>query len=427
MYRKARAGAARRAVLVAALLLAVPASGQAQGSAAPPVGAAMNSAGTAPDPRDQRIEELQKLVEQLLKRVADLERRSDPPSTPPPPPPPPTPVPAAPGATGQTGSATLLPNISAVGNLIFGAGDSRRVPNRGRFNFSEFELAFQDAVTPRLRYDVFLAAAKDEGWGVGMEEGYLTATALLPGLNARIGRIRTPIGRFNPQHPHTWPFITQPSVITAMFGPEGLSSDGAVLEYLLPVRGLFARAEVGAWQTVSEAEDGLGFGAGESGAYSGRLRIGKELSRDKELELGFSRYQGNGRVAGGNRQRSLTGLDLTYRSYMPGGRSLTLAGEVYNHQTRIVGAEHDVLGGFAYLAYRLSKYWETGVRGDYTRFPYPSGGEDYGGSLFLTKYLNEQTSLRLEYQHTRSEQLGSGNGIYFQILFGSGPHTHALK
>jgi hypothetical protein len=191
---------------------------------------------------------------------------------------------------------------------------------------------------------------------------------------------------------------------------------------------------LGAWQTASEAEDGLGFGAGEMGAYSARVWLGKELGRDRELELGVSRYQGNGDVevppGSGTvlrRKRSLTGVDLTYRSYPSAFRRLILTAELLNHQTRLPGGTSNSLGGFAYAAYRWNKYWEGGIRADYTRFPFPLDSYDWGGSLFLTKYLTEQTSLRLEYQYTRSPLLGTGNGIYFQILFGSGPHVHQLQ
>lgn len=312
--------------------------------------------------------------------------------------------------------------------MIFGAGDTQRVPNRGRFNFDEFEVAFQDAVTSKLRYDVFLSAEKGEEWKLGMEEGYLTASALYPGLNARIGRIRTSFGKFNPQHPHAWPFITQPSAIAALLGPDGLISDGAVLEYTFPTKGFFARGELGAWQRTSDADLGMGFNGGENGAYSGRLWTGKELGRDKELELGFSRYQGRGNLPlFGDRREALTGVDLTYRAYPGNGRRFLASAELINHETSIPGGTKNSLGGFAYLTYRMNQFWEAGIRADYTRFPYPEKSYDWGGSLFLTKYLTEQTSLRLEYQYTRSPILGTGNGIYFQILFGSGPHTHPLQ
>jgi hypothetical protein len=411
-----------------------PSAGATPAAAAPAAVPAAEPAG-AEDPRDQQIRELREIVDQLRKRVDDLEKRpgtpapETPPGTPPETPAPePQPATETPPAAPQGGGATFLPNISAIGNVVLGVGDTKRVPNRGRFNFTEFELAFQDAVSPKLRYDVFLAAAKEEGWGVGLEEGFVTATAISPGLNARLGRIRTPFGKFNALHPHSWPFVTQPSAVTAFLGPEGLNADGAVAEYTFPTKGFFLRGELGAWQTASEAEDGLGFGGGDLGAYSGRLWIGPDLGRDRELELGISRYQGRGDTdAFGRRRKDLTGVDLTYRAYPGGYKRLLASAEVFNHRTSLPGPDANRLGGFAYLTYRPSQFWEWGVRGDYTKFPYPVKGYDWGGSLWLTRRLTEQTSLRLEYQYTRSPLLGTGNGLYFQLLFGSGPHTHSLQ
>lgn len=412
---------------------------------APPAQPAPAQQGQAPaqDPRDKKIEELERKLEGALKRIEELEKRGQPaPAQPPaePPPPEPTPAPTPAPSSGGGGAASLIPNISAIGNLILGAGDTRRVPNRGRFNFDEFEVAIQDAVAPKLRYDAFLSAEKAEEWKVGLEEGYLTATALYPGLNARLGRIRTPFGKFNPLHSHVWPFITQPSAEGALLGPDGLISDGAVLEYNLPTKGYFAQFQLGAWQTSSETEDGLGFGAGDKGAYSARLWLGKEVGKNRELEVGFSRYQGSGDVEPmgkgaasassvqfGRFRKALTGMDLTYRFYPGAYKRLQLSAELMNLTTRLPGDDQNAPGGFAYAAYRFSRFYEAGVRGDYTRFPYPVDSYDWGGSLFLTKYITEQTSLRLEYQYTRSPLLGTGNGIYFQILFGSGPHTHPLQ
>lgn len=440
---------------------AAPAPEMKKDEAPPP---AAEPGGAQPvDPRDRRINDLERKLEEALKRIDDLEKkqRCDPPApagpapngppmpngTPTPdgtPAPMPEPTPE-PTPAPRSGSATLIPNVSAIGNLILGAGDTHRVPNRGRFNFEEFEVALQDAVAPKLRYDVFLSAEKGEEWKVGMEEGYLTASALYPGLSARIGRIRTPFGKFNPLHSHVWPFITEPSAEAALLGPDGLISDGAVLEYNLPVKGFFAQGQFGWWQTTSDTEDGLGFGAGEVGAYSGRLWLGKDIGRNRELELGFSRYQGSGDVnpleaaavaaaskggdggVFGRFRKSLTGVDLTYRAY-PGSTSrLLMSAELINLNTRLPGVDQNAMGGFAYAVYRFNQFYEAGIRGDYTRFPFPVDSYDWGGSLFFTKYITEQTSLRLEYQYTNSPLLGTGNGIYFQILFGSGPHTHPLQ
>lgn len=427
---------------VAGLLASgLPAAARAEGAPAPspspPAAEAPKAEGqTAPrapqapaaaqDERDRKIQELEKKLDDALRRIEELEKAKGTP-TPAPPETPPTPPPPA-QSGGAGGGATLLPNISAIGNITFGAGDTRRVPNRGRFNFDEFEIALQDAVAPKLRYDVFLSAAKDSGWKLGMEEGYLTATALAKGLNARAGRIRTPFGKFNPLHPHVWPFITQPSAAGALLGPEGVVGDGAVLEYTLPTRGYFLRTDLGAWQTTSDTEKGLGFAGGGPGAYSGRLWFGTEMGRDRELELGVSRYQGRADVAGfGRRMESLTGVDLTYRAYPGSNKRLMMSAELIDHQTELPGDDKNRLGAFAYVTYRPNQFYEGGARLDYTRFPYPIDSYDWGGSLFLTRFITEQTSLRLEYQYTRSPLLGTGSGIYFQILFGSGPHVHALQ
>lgn len=378
------------------------------------------AAAPAQDSRDEEIKVLRKQLEDINKRLEELEKaKKEEPA--------PTPQPTPPDR-GPRGSATFLPNISAVGNLVFRAGDRGTIEGRGRSHFQEFEIAFQDDVAPGLRYDAFLVAAKEEEWGVGLEEGYVTATKLAKGLSARFGRIKTPVGKHNMLHPHSWLTVSQPSVITAFLGPEGMNADGAVLQYNLPVKGMFARAELGYWGTTSEAEDGLGFGGGNDGAASGRFWLGKALGRDRELELGFSRYQGRGdvgRVSG--KMKALNGIDFTYKSYpKPYQRFMTTA-EVFAHETGgIRGGNRTRLGGFLLAALRMNKYWEVGLRGDYTKFPYPLNGREIAGSLFVTKYLTEQTSLRLEYQYADST-FGRGSGVFLQLLFGSGPHTHSLR
>ena len=374
-----------------------------------------------PDPRDEEIKLLRKQLEDINRRLEELEKAKKEETAPPPQP--------APAEKGPRGSATFLPNISAVGNLIFRGGDRGSIEGRGRSHFQEFELAFQDDVAPGLRYDVYLAAAKEEEWGIGMEEGYVTATRLAKGLSARFGRIKTPVGKFNTLHPHQWSTISQPSAITAFFGPEGLNADGAVLQYNLPVKGMFARAELGYWGTASEIEDGLGFGAGNDGAASGRLWLGREVGRDREIELGLSRYQGRGDVGRlSGKMKSLNAVDLTYKSYpKPYQRFLTTA-EVFAHETGgIRGGNRTRMGGFLLAAFRMNKFWEVGLRGDYSKFPFPLNGREIAGSLFVTKYLTERTSLRLEYQYADNSLNGRGSGVFLQLLFGSGPHTHPLQ
>lgn len=425
---------------------AAPAPMESTGTQPPaaPAGtpAAQPAPGTPEDPKDTRIRALEERLEDALRRIEELEKeRTQPPVQPQPAPQPPAP---GTGAPTRGASASFVPNISIIGNLIAGAGDTKATPNRGRATFKELEIAFQDAVAPNLRYDIFVNAEQEESWRVGMEEGYLTATAILKGLNARAGLIRTPFGKFNRLHPHVWPFITQPSAHTALLGDHGLVSEGGVLEYLLPVRGLYANLELGVWRTARfhaeeehEEEEGEehehehegGFQGGEKGAYSARLALGKSFGRNTEVELGFSRYWGRGEVEDlGRRMLALNGIDFTLRRFGEGYKRWMFQAELLAHETRGVFGDTKLRpGAFATLTHRWDKYWEAGLRLDYTKFPYPIEGTTYGGSLFLTRFLTEQTSLRLEYRHARDREFGSGNSIFFQLLFGSGPHQHNLQ
>lgn len=435
---------------------APPAAEETQPAPAPAAPAPM-PAGPAPapaagqpapaeDPKDARIRTLEQKLEDALRRLEDLEKERSQPAQPPVQPPGST----RPGAPTRGAGATFIPNISIIGNLIGGIGDTKATPNRGRVSFRELEIAFQDAVTSKLRYDLFINAEQEEDWNVNMEEGYLTATALLKGLNVRAGRIRTPFGKFNRLHPHVWPFITQPSAHTALLGDHGLFADGAVVEYLLPIRGLYANLEVGAWRNTphrhgeahaeheehegkkgeeheeEEHEEEGGFTGGEQGAYSARLALGKSFGRNTEVELGFSRFWGRGEVHDlGRRMLALNGIDFTVRRYGQGYARWLLQMELLAHETqRVFGDTKFRPGAFLTLARRWNRYWEAGVRLDYTKFPYPIEGTTYGGSVFLTRFLTEQTSLRLEYRYAHDREYGNGSSLFFQVLFGSGPHSH---
>jgi hypothetical protein len=397
--------------------------------------------------KDPRIEALEATVQALQQRVQELTAKAE---TAPPAAPEPAPVPAPapegpapaepapaspesiPGAPtpGTSGGATLLPNISAIGNVIFRAGP-KGTENRGRFNLDEAELAFQDRVAPNLRADFFFSAEKGEQWTTGVEEGYLTWSNPLSiqNLSTRFGKVRTPFGKLNPQHPHTWRFVDQPSVITAFLGPDGLNSDGALLQYLLPIPGLFANLEFGGWQTASSAENGRGFAGQGRAAYSARLWFGKEVGQDRELELGFSRYQGKGQPEPltDRRRLALNGVDLTFRAFPGAYRRIVVQGEAIQSTTSGPGSDRNRWGGYLDLAYRPNQYYEAGVRGDSTRFPYPTKGQESAISAYFTRFLTEQTSVRLQLRHGSRPEESGFTEFFMQFLFGFGPHSHLLQ
>ena len=413
-----------------------PAAGGQAAPAAPAPAVAALAADAAepavPATPEERIKALEERVQQLLDRIDQLEKKQAPPAPEAPAPPPEAPTePTAPTETppAPTGGATLLPNISAIGNFKFAGSDSKGTAGRGKFRLAEFEIGLQDRVAPNLRLDAFLSSEQAEGWRYGVEEAYLTWTNPLgvKSLSTRIGKQRTPFGKLNPQHPHTWLYVTQPSVITALLGPDGLNSDGILGQYLVPIGGNFLNLELGRWETASQAEDGLGFAGGQKGAYSGRLWFGKEVGRDRELELGLSHYNGSGDVQGiGHTRLQINGLDFTFRSYPAAYQRLLLQGELIQHSTGGFNA-HPRVGGYLTLAKRFNQYYEGGLRGDYTRYPYPTPGHESAASLFLTRFITEQTAVRLELRHGARPEDGGFNEAWLQILTGFGPHSHNLQ
>jgi hypothetical protein len=440
-------------------------AGDAKGPASQSTGPAGPDAKPAEDPRDRKIRELEQIIADLAKRVSELERHPaapagsvqlkqpnpQPPAPVPPPgepmpvPPPgepgpqpvppgegPQPVPPGEVPAGPAGaSATLIPNLSVIGRVEFRAGVKPIVENRGHLGMAELEIALQDAVAPAMRYDIFLTAERDDEFRLGIEEAYMTASRLGPGLTGRAGIMRVPFGRFNPTHAHTWFFITEPSVIRAFLGPDGLRADGGVLEkqFHIPLKDVFARAELGGWRTTSETEDRYGFTGGKGGAASGRLWFGKAITKDKDIEVGFSRFQGRGPVNGfGRKMLAIDGMDVVYRSYPSAEKRIWLQGEALVHETWL---NDDSLkarfGMFFFGAYKWSQFWEFGGRFDWTQYPFGFSGSETAGSLWLTKFITEQTSLRVQYTHAVSPEVHSNDEFFLQLLFGSGPHSHNIQ
>jgi len=148
---------------------------------------------------------------------------------------------------------------------------------------------------------------------------------------------------------------------------------------------------------------------------------------DQELELGLSTYLGRGEVTGDGRQDLyVSGLDFTYRNFPSAYQRLLLQGELIRPTTGNFG-DHARIGGYLTLAKRFSQYFEAGLRGDYTHYPYPTSGHESAASLFLTRFVTEQTALRLELRHGARPVDGGYNELWLQLLTGFGPHSHNLQ
>ncbi len=235
-----------------------------------------------------------------------------------------------------------------------------------------------------------------------------------------------------------------PAPVSYLLGGDGLSGNGASLNYTLPLRSLFANLELGLWRTnPGEEGQSLGLGANPTFYPAGlgvtgdlplaRLWTSRAFGRASELELGASHTFGRADI--GDRI-NLTGVDLTYRHFPSTFKRILLQGEAFWHH------RHDVVGGtgghtrsgyYTLLSYRPDQYLEYGLRWDNTRAPWPLPGGERALSLILTDRLTEVTLLRLQLKHgdrTTDIFLPARRGYneaWLQFLWGAGAHTHPLQ
>jgi len=339
-----------------------------------------------------------------------------------------------PSAPTTAGPATLLPNISVIGNFV-GRAASKDIDEKDKsyLALQEAEVVFQSAVYPSIRADFVIALEDTENHRAALEEGYATATQIgQTRLSARLGRLRTPFGKLNSQHPHQWPFVNQPAVNTALVSEHGQMGQGVAVDWLLPFRRLFTQIELGQWQAATHSGDAEPSDAAqERSAFdedftTARLWTSIAPTEASELEFGLSAARGDGLVAANERGRvTLAGADVTFRRWPATFARDILRLEWVSHRAESVGGSRT---GFYLLAARQpSRYWEYGLRFDRTEVLFPLEGRWTDAAAFVTRRLNETTYLRVQIEQGKKPDVGNYTAAYFQMLFGMGPHRHTIE
>lgn len=342
------------------------------------------------------------------------------------------PAPAQPPAAAQTPPATggspyarllLLPDISAVGRAAL-AYDSLDVgalsPRSGTFGpqdepaavLEEVELGLQAVVDPYARADVFVAFGEE---GAELEEAYLTTLALPAGLQLRAGKLFTPFGRLNAQHPHQWEFADAPLARDRLLLDDGevLSGAGFDLAWLAPVP-WFLEVRVAGQDTIV-AEEG-------PGALTGLARLLQffQLGEQTTLGVGLSAAR---RDEGRSAFRDLGGIDVYLKHRPLAGRAYaSFQAELYARRFRGVDRPTDV-GGYAQAFFRRSAHLGYGVRFDSA----PAAGEGDEGteqrfSAIGAWFLSEFQRLRLQVSYDRLPDGKDGVEALLHVEFGIGAH-----
>jgi hypothetical protein len=351
-------------------------------------------------------------------------------------------TPSAGVPTTPTVRASLAPDIAVIGNNFGRFLSARGDTDRNRPFLSEVEVAMEQQVYSGVKFHTVLAAGVDNDFSMGAEEAYVSFASLggLP-FSGTLGKKRLEFGKINPVHPHAWQYVDSPSVIANLLGPDGLNGNGLTLNYLLPIKSIFANLSFG--YVSPEQSDVVSQSSPESPIYpvgigvggnlkTTRLWLSPELRSGSALEIGAS--HGWGRDGNGDGIR-LTGIDATYKLYPSTFSKLTLQSEAYWHRRQdLLGASgwHTRSGYYALLNYAPTQYYDYGIRFDNSRYPWPIEGSDKSLSLIWSNHIAEAMILRLQYKYgdrTNDLLMPAKRGyseLYLQFIWGGGSHSHPL-
>ena len=363
----------------------------------------------------------------------------------------------------------LLPDVSAVGDLVgdFTPGGSSQ-EDLSRFGVREVEVAIQAVVDPYFRGDVFLGFNDLEK--VSIEQAFLTTTSIRD-LEFRLGRYLMPFGKENTTHRHDLHTVEYPWVIQRFLSPDALKGTGVYASRVFAPFGFYQELIVTADDRFGEASEDLrtadpvnknlnGF------MFSGRFRNYWDLSQSTNIELSASALTGRREQpilivppgggtliattdvnAVGARQ-SLFGVDFTYRwrplqqglyrSFLfqsevmrqVNERNVTVPtcaeiGSALCNATEFGGPRRDFTGMYALARWQITTRGFLVARYDYVQDPLaPVGltGNLTSGSGYLEWFPSEFSKLVAAYERLRSPGVKDSNRILFQATFAVGPH-----
>ncbi len=388
----------------------------------------------------KEIEDLKKQVKALTEEVAALKTappsggattsalESFEPEAPEPASPVTVPAPASPTQT----ASLLNPAISAV---FQGIGQSSVNYNRDDdgFSLSEAEIGLQSVVDPYAKVDLFLTFTAEGDADV--EEGTMTSTSLPGGLQLKGGRYKNAFGKWNTFHAHQYFTVDKPEVLSAFFGEESLTADGASLSWLLPGTGsvwVESITEIGSTgndvsfnarrrdylalqhvKSVFNLTDNATLGVGVSAA-AGKAGPSEALQQSID-DAGLSNtVQPSRRLAS-----DVFGTDFTWK-WKP------VQFNVYRSalwQTEFLAGRREVetldpggfltknlvrsFGGYTYGEYQFAKRWRAGIRYDFTQLPYDADARIRAIAGVVRVQPTEFSEFRIQFKHTTRNDLAA--------------------
>jgi len=331
---------------------------------------------------------------------------------------------------GMRGTPSNLPDISVIGDITGKLSSEPTDFDRNKILVREIELALQGYIYPEIRADVFLAMHRhDEHFEPEICEAYVSFLRIINGLSLKAGKIHVDYGKINKVHEHHRPYTNQPVALTNFFGEHGLVGEGVTLGYLMPLP-LFMQIDIGAWRLEGkhhheeDEEKSLTFDLADE-VYTGRLWSSFPLGETSELELGASVAAAHGSHYQEHQDNAkVFGVDLTFKLWPSTYERLIFQNEIFNLHREIPVGKLNRWGFYSYLGYQFNKYWDAGLRYDWSENAFPENKKTNSLSGIITNRLTETTVIRLQCDYNFG--LKSYNA-FLQLVFGIGPHSHPLQ
>ena len=332
-------------------------------------------------------------------------------------------------ATPSAFAGVTNPDISLIGQLRSGWTDDpgSQDKNRPTIGLGETELAADAALNPYASGAFVLSFADGEA---EVEEAYIKLDQALPaGLAIKAGKYRAPFGKLNAAHPHAYPFLDAPHMMSILPGQE--SYDEAAIE----VSELFPGIASWAPLLTLDVQQGSGFRTGQDTApdaanYDSRMG---QSHLSWLLHLGNSFQVGDLVVgdAGASYARGTTNVDSSQEAWLAGvdlKLKFNLATESrLTWQSEAIFRHDDAgsarrLGLYSFLDWTLGR-WNVGTLYEQSNDASDGTVTDRAAKLFGGFSLMEETTLfRLGLERRWLPGQDPYHTVSAQILFSMGPH-----
>jgi len=323
----------------------------------------------------------------------------------------------------QAGTAPkTLPDISVIGD--FQTSYRHNAKRNFDAGINEVEISFQSVADPYIRADFFLTLGKDPATGkfnLDLEEGYLTTLSLPAHLQLKAGKFKGAMGRINPVHPHTLPFISLPDAYDNYFG-EGINDEGISLSWLVPISVFYQEFVV---QITNGPIDNPSFSRSAGNKYLGLAHLKNffDLSPNTTLELGLSGITGANSF---DLRTNIVAIDLTckwkpvqFNTY----RSFTWQSEAWfskadTSKNNVV----NTFGMYSFINYQISK--RLFITGMYSHSDKPYSVSDIENSYSATVgwYATEFQKIEIEGKITSGNVEKEPIQILLRWIFVIGVH-----